>query len=176
MNFLLDRIGNLAARARPGTPWRDTVLELCQTARQQDKLDGETGRMLVEAARLLRATHELSTEAFCYVVAWVVESEVEADIRGIYASEYEPRFKAIQNAYRLRENWEFRAGEEPPEYVALSGEFERRVAEITTEGFRRHGEPLLAEHYERDRAGFARLRDTGRAALLGPDIGLAPVG
>jgi hypothetical protein len=166
MDFLFDHINGIAARARPGTPWREKVMELCQPEKRRGLTEGDAGLMLMEAARMLRAARELSTEAYCYLVAWIVESEVELTIREFYRREYEPRFKAIQDAYRLRANWEFREGEEPPEYVALSGEFDRRVAEITAEGFRRHGEPILAENYERDRRGFARLRDVGRASLL----------
>jgi hypothetical protein len=90
----------------------------------------------------------------------------------LYRQEFAPRFATIERDFKMRPNWEFREGKEPAEYIALSGEFEKRVTEITADTLRDYVEPVLAEMYERDPQGFQHIKQSGRVSLLGPDPGL----
>lgn len=167
MDFLFERLAWLAGQAPVHTPWRATVLDLCRPGTRQGKSMREAGEMLLEAARLLRATHQIQQEAYFYVVSWVVEHLAEDEISRLYRTQYAPRFQAIEEAYQMRPNWEFREGQEPPEYVALSSEFDKQMVAITANMLREFKEPVLAELYERDRAEFLRIKQVGRVSLLG---------
>jgi hypothetical protein len=167
MDFLFERLAWLAGQAPAHTPWRAAILDLCRPEARLGKSTLETGEMLVEAARMLRATHQIATEAYYYVVTWVVEYVAEAQVAQLYATEYAPKFQAIERDYHMRPNWEFREGQEPPEYVSLSSAFDRQMMTITADMLRHYKEPVLAELYERDQAEFLRLKQAGRIGLLG---------
>lgn len=167
MDFLFERLAWLAGQAPVNTPWRAAILDLCRPEARRGKSTQEAGEILVEAARMLRASHQIAREAYYYVVTWVVEYLAEAQIAKLYATEYAPKFQAIERDYKMRPNWEFREGQEPPEYMSLSAAFDREMVAITADMLRHYKEPVLAELYERDRTEFLRLKQVGRIDLLG---------
>lgn len=167
MDFLFERLKWIAEQSTKSTPWRSTILDLCRPEVWKEAPSEKQGTMLIEAARLLRATHQIPREAYSYVVAWVVENLAEARIGEIFAKDFAPRFREIERAYGMRSYWEFREGQEPPEYLALSAEFDRKMVSMTADMLRAHNEPVLAELYERDRAEYLRLKKSGQFSLLG---------
>jgi hypothetical protein len=170
MDFLFERLTWIAEQTTDSTPWRATVLNLCRHVETQHQSMQAQGERLIEAARLLRASHKISREAYFYVVSWVVENLAEAEIDEIFARDFAARFREIERSHGMRSYWEFREGTEPPEYVALCEEFDQRMIGTTAEGLRKHNEPVLAELYERDREEYLRLKKHGRFSLLGTGL------
>jgi hypothetical protein len=167
MDFLFERLRWIAEQTAKSTPWRTEILDLCCPEAWKNAPAEKQGAMMIEVARLLRASHQIPREAYSYVVAWVVENLAEARIAEIFTKEFAPRLREIERAYGMRSYWEFRNGQEPPEYLALSAEFDRKMERTTADMLRAHHEPVLAELYERDRAEYLRLKKSGQFSLLG---------
>jgi len=171
MEFLIERLNWIAEQSTESTPWRSEILKLCRDVVELQQMPMQAkGECLIEAARLLRASHRISREAYYYVVSWVVENLAEVQIEQIFSREFTARFQEIERKYGMRSYWEFREGTEPPEYVALSQEFDQRMIDVIAEGLRGQNEPVLAELYERDREEYQRLKKIGRFSLLGTGL------
>jgi hypothetical protein len=122
--------------------------------------------------RSVRDSGLVPEDAGLYLVCWQI-SQMTERLADTVLSEFDDRLDAIRTAHGLAEDEDWSLAEAPPEYRAVSDEYERASDELFVQVLEAHGEHAIASLYRTDSETYDRRNEAGREYFHGR-VGLGP--
>ena len=158
---VLKQLKTMALFSQIKSSWREIMT---MSRSQKEPLDADIRTVIAKVIR-----DEKPSNKTTFLLIHSVEMIAEDRHFEMYCNQYSSRFKAIEKAHDLPDDWEFIPGEEPEETLALRAEFEQACDQLVIDTFLEYEEEDLANLYREDREAYDRLREAGRLVVHAPE-------